>query len=266
MEKNGSKKRLLLVDPDKEVQDLLQRSLQPGDFEIVAVADWNEAQGRLRSDYPAAIVTEWFEELALDKGPLAQLAKTRVPCFLFSKKDPETFLPQWEKTGFKGAWPKSRKHRLFQALMELGYSDIALDNTVPAAPSPKEQVPCNVLIIDDSPTVRGFIRRALESAFPQFVLREATDGRAALSEMTQKKVDLIFTDLDMPGMDGKTFLRLIRNNPILKTKPIIVLSGSVNQEVMDDLKNVNQIKVLRKPSSPAEIQGTAREMLGSLAV
>ena len=105
------------------------------------------------------------------------------------------------------------------------------------------------------------MRRALESSIEDLVIREAEDGRSALAEMTQKKVDLIITDLEMPGMDGHTFLRLVRNNPVLKQKPIIILSASFHSALVNELEKEPLVRLLRKPSTPTEIREAVRQML-----
>jgi CheY-like chemotaxis protein len=96
---------------------------------------------------------------------------------------------------------------------------------------------------------------------PQSVIREAGDGRVALTEMTKKKVDVIITDLQMPNMDGRTFLRMIRKNPLLKAKPIIVLSSDITPELIAEHKDDIYIRFLAKPAKEHEIIAAVRAFL-----
>jgi CheY-like chemotaxis protein len=120
-----------------------------------------------------------------------------------------------------------------------------------------------VLIIEDSATLRGFLRRVFENLDPAWSVIEAAEGRAALNEMTRNKADLIVTDLQMPGMDGRAFIAKIRSNSLLKRKSVLVLSG----EEMGDLRSLYAadpgIRFLSKPSNAAQIGATALELLAA---
>jgi len=121
--------------------------------------------------------------------------------------------------------------------------------------------PRQILVIEDSPTLRGIIRRALKQEFPLDEVREAEDGRAGLQEMSQKKVDLIVTDLEMPGMDGFTFLNLIKRNPLLGGKPILVFSGKITGELRAVVAEMAHVRLLAKPADPAKIVAEVSTLL-----
>jgi CheY-like chemotaxis protein len=87
------------------------------------------------------------------------------------------------------------------------------------------------------------------------------DGRHAIGEMARKRVDLIVTDLDMPGMDGVTFLGMLIGNPILRNKPVLVLSGHVTPEIRQRFKDCPNIRFLVKPCESPAIGRLARELL-----
>ena len=62
-----------------------------------------------------------------------------------------------------------------------------------------------ILIVDDEPAARFGMRKALSQ--PDYELREAADGQAALGELSRGDVDLVLLDLNMPGLDGQGLLR-----------------------------------------------------------
>jgi len=97
--------------------------------------------------------------------------------------------------------------------------------------------------------------------FPGSTVREAEDGRQAMSEMSNKRVDLIVTDLQMPGMDGQTFLKILHRNPVLKYKPVLVLSGSFTSQLKEELKAYPTVRTLAKPSSEEEIAVTLKDLM-----
>ena len=67
----------------------------------------------------------------------------------------------------------------------------------------------SVLVVDDRPDVRLSLMYMLEAA--GFTVLEAGDGREALAVLGKRRVDVLLTDLYMPGMDGITLVDAIRN-------------------------------------------------------
>lgn len=95
----------------------------------------------------------------------------------------------------------------------------------------------NVLIIDDEPLVRGYIRSLLDWEGCGFVIcGEAVDGCEALDRMAQMQPDIVLLDIHMPGMDGVVLSSRIAEQ-YTGTK-IIVLSSYDNYDyVRDTLRN-----------------------------
>jgi CheY-like chemotaxis protein len=118
-----------------------------------------------------------------------------------------------------------------------------------------------VLVIEDSATVRSFLRHLFERELPESKVVEAVDGRSALHEMTQCRADLIVSDLQMPGMDGRSFIATLRSNPLLRKKSVIVLSGDDVSDMRRLYASDPGIRFLRKPSGTAEIMQAARSLL-----
>jgi CheY-like chemotaxis protein len=120
-----------------------------------------------------------------------------------------------------------------------------------------------VLIIDDSPTARGILRRSLASGFKDLEICEAEDGKSAMREMTKGKVDLIVTDLEMPGVDGHRFLQTIRQNPLLKRKKVLVFSSAIGQALKDSFADHPNVGFLSKPADAAGIAQAVRGLLAA---
>ena len=79
-----------------------------------------------------------------------------------------------------------------------------------------------VLIVDDEPNVRRLSRTILIN---KFEIIEAEDGRQALEQVAAKKPDVILMDLMMPKMDGLTACHIIKNDPLTKAIPIIMVTA-----------------------------------------
>ena len=84
-----------------------------------------------------------------------------------------------------------------------------------------------VLVIDDSAYTRQAITRMLESSPLVEVVGVARDGEEALRKTFNLEPDLITLDLQMPRMDGFTFLRVVMNK---RPTPVMVISGQAGEE------------------------------------
>ena len=119
----------------------------------------------------------------------------------------------------------------------------------------------SILLCEDSAVVRIYVKRALQGTFPAASIHEAMDGKAALEVMKTHKVDLIVTDLQMEGMDGDSFLRLIKRNAVLGRKPVLVLSGMITEEIRDEYAGRPEVQFLAKPASAEQLSRAATDLL-----
>ena len=79
-----------------------------------------------------------------------------------------------------------------------------------------------VLIVDDEPNVRRLWRTILSK---QFEVVEAEDGRQAVEIAGKQQPDVILMDMMMPNMDGLTACYAIRNDPVTKSIPVIMVTA-----------------------------------------
>jgi len=79
-----------------------------------------------------------------------------------------------------------------------------------------------VLIVDDEPNVRSLSRTILSK---KFEVVEAEDGRQAVEIANAQKPDVILMDMMMPNMDGLTACYAIRNDPVTKSIPVIMVTA-----------------------------------------
>ena len=84
----------------------------------------------------------------------------------------------------------------------------------------------SILLIDDSKTIRTSIKNSIKSDIDiELNIIEAKDSKEAIHVLTENRVDLIITDLEMGGNDGELLITKLSNNPLLKKKAIIVFSS-----------------------------------------
>jgi DNA-binding response OmpR family regulator len=91
------------------------------------------------------------------------------------------------------------------------------------APEKQEISPSEILVVDDEPISRRAIVYALEKAHLQSISVE--DPNAALKLLEEKKFDLVFLDVDMPGMTGHELCAKLRNLPHHKKTPVVFVTA-----------------------------------------
>jgi two-component system chemotaxis response regulator CheY len=118
-----------------------------------------------------------------------------------------------------------------------------------------------VLIVDDSLTVRLFLRQALES-LGQVEVLEAQNGVEGLEKALLSPIDLFLVDVNMPKMDGYTFVREVRRRPQLQAIPIIVATTEDQPADRERAFAVGANMHLAKPLSPEALKTAAQLLLG----
>jgi CheY-like chemotaxis protein len=113
-----------------------------------------------------------------------------------------------------------------------------------------------ILIADDDPLILSLLRDILCPVGYQVV--EATNGNQALSQLRQRKVDLIITDLMMPGMDGLELIRAVRRE--FPEIPMIAMSGGFGEQFLPIAEVLGSQAILSKPFKVDRV----KEMVGGL--
>jgi len=111
-----------------------------------------------------------------------------------------------------------------------------------------------ILVLDDSAMMRMVLRKSLSMAKVQAnEIVEATDGREALQLLQELPFDLMFCDLNMPGMTGDELIAELMKTTGLAIPPIVIVSAEATPERIERLQSDRIIGVLRKPFSPEMI-------------
>jgi CheY-like chemotaxis protein len=120
-----------------------------------------------------------------------------------------------------------------------------------------------ILLVEDSETMRLFLKIMLQQLLPNCQINEASDGREALRSLSSTRVDLVVTDLQMPGMDGQSLVHSLRRTSVLRKKPILVISAALDEEVRRELAAFGSegMAYLNKPFAPKELQDALESLL-----
>jgi two-component system chemotaxis response regulator CheY len=120
-----------------------------------------------------------------------------------------------------------------------------------------------ILIVDDSPAMRAFIRRVVDlSGFDASLCLEASNGQEALEILDKEWVDAILTDINMPVMDGESLLRNLAANPLLSSIPAIVISTDATEARIGRLLSLGARGYVTKPFAPEDLREELERTLG----
>ncbi|MFT3849584.1 MAG: response regulator [Propionivibrio sp.] len=108
-----------------------------------------------------------------------------------------------------------------------------------------------ILIVDDSPTIVGALKKMLRSA--GCITLEAPDAENGLELIRKEKPELVFLDIVLPGMTGFAALRQMRRDPLTLHIPVIMISGNEQATEQFYVKRIGADDFMKKPFSRHEV-------------
>jgi CheY-like chemotaxis protein len=121
-----------------------------------------------------------------------------------------------------------------------------------------------ILVVDDEPDVRAYLRNALEDA--GFVVATAADGQEALEMVRRRQPDLISLDLVMPRHSGVKVYRELQKDRKLSGIPVLIVTGHARDELgrtdFEELTMSGPGVYLEKPVHPDSYVSAVRRLLG----
>jgi two-component system, chemotaxis family, chemotaxis protein CheY len=122
----------------------------------------------------------------------------------------------------------------------------------------------SVLIVDDSPVMRSFIRRVMNlSGFEVGEYWEASDGEEALTQLREHVVDVILTDINMPKMNGEELLNRLEQEGLLRSVPTLVISTDATKSRILRMLSLGAEGYMTKPFSPEALREELERVLGA---
>jgi two-component system chemotaxis response regulator CheY len=120
----------------------------------------------------------------------------------------------------------------------------------------------NVLIVDDSATMRKIIMRGIRQAgIDNAEFTEAGDGVEGLAAVDGNQFDLILSDVNMPNMNGLDFVREVSGR-LDAPPPIVMITTEGSEEVISEAMSRGANGYLKKPFTPEKIQEILGPLLG----
>jgi CheY-like chemotaxis protein len=118
-----------------------------------------------------------------------------------------------------------------------------------------------VLVVDDSLSVRKMVERALEAKGLEVIA--ASSGAEAMERLDSAMPDLVVCDVVMPDVDGYRICEFVRGHPVLSRTPVLLISGIVNNAVLDRAARVQSSAVLGKPFTADDLTRKVDELLAA---
>ncbi len=108
-----------------------------------------------------------------------------------------------------------------------------------------------VMIVDDSGSFRTVVKLALQKA--GYATVEAVDGQDAVSKLNGQKLNLIVCDVNMPNMDGLTFLKHLKTTGSYKFTPVIMLTTESQESKKAEGRAAGARAWITKPFQPSQL-------------
>jgi len=116
-----------------------------------------------------------------------------------------------------------------------------------------------ILIVDDSASLRQVVGIALRGAGYDVV--EACDGKDALTKLDGRKLHLIISDVNMPNMDGISFVKEAKKKPDYRFTPVIMLTTEGSEDMKREGQAAGAKAWVVKPFQPAQMLAAVAKLV-----
>jgi two-component system, OmpR family, response regulator len=120
-----------------------------------------------------------------------------------------------------------------------------------------------ICYVEDDEDIQRIVRMSLERVGKMSV-ELVSDPFKAIDVITSSMPDLIMLDWMMPGMDGPTLFKKLREDPRVKDIPVVFITAKASSAEMDELRALGAAGAISKPFSPKELPDQLRAIWGAL--
>jgi excisionase family DNA binding protein len=169
----------------------------------------------------------------------------------------QSTIRKWSDQGRLSAFYTPGGHRRYR-LRDL---EAFVAGSAGGATAPRSRPAQLVLIVDDDPRIREFVRVNLE--MDGFAVREAGSADEGLAALEDEPPDLILLDVMMPRVDGWQMLQRVRERHGVDSIQVIMFSGQVEHDGTDQAEAGGAQAFVGKPFNPQDLVARAKDLLGS---
>jgi DNA-binding response OmpR family regulator len=131
------------------------------------------------------------------------------------------------------------------------------------SPSVSLSLSAKILVVDDDPLILTIIEHKLRAR--GHLVRTADDGAAGLAQAQAFAPDLVVLDMMMPVLDGWEMLRALRQDPVLRRVPVVMLTARRSEDDMSEAFDLGVSDYIAKPFNPAELVARVDRLLPQVA-
>jgi excisionase family DNA binding protein len=166
----------------------------------------------------------------------------------------QSTIRKWSDLGQLPAFYTPGGHRRYRR----GDLDAFLEQS---GPGRKTKAGPDVLIVDDDPGLRGFLRASLE--LEGCSVREAASAEEGLAELERQPPDLMLLDVMLPKVDGWEMLRRVQQRHGVDAIPVLMFSGKVDDAAIGESAARGAQGFIGKPFDPQQLIESAKQLLPS---
>ncbi len=121
-----------------------------------------------------------------------------------------------------------------------------------------------VLVVDDQASMRSLIRSYLRKMGFE-TIDEADSGKAAYLELGKRPYNLVISDMNMTNGTGLELLKMMRNHPVLKRVPVIMVTGNSDSATVQSVVQAGVNGYVVKPVAQEALESRVTKILGPLS-
>jgi two-component system OmpR family response regulator len=120
-----------------------------------------------------------------------------------------------------------------------------------------------ICYVEDDEDIQRIVRMSLERV-GKMQVEIVGDPMVAIDAIVSFKPDLVMLDWMMPGMDGPTLFRKLKENPETKDLPVVFMTAKATPTEMEELRSLGALGAISKPFSPKDLPEQLRALWNTL--
>ena len=256
-----SELHVLLVEPSSTQRKIIEKKLTAANVSSVEHASTvAEAIERVEGSKPDLVISC----LHFSDGNATTLVEKIhainndiLPFVLVSSESRQTHLEYFKQKGIVAILPKPFDQAQLESAIDATLDYINPDEIELGM---FETDSLNVMVVDDSKMARRAIIKVLRNIGIELIT-EAENGLEAITKAEEGQFDVIFSDMNMPEMDGVEFTANIRATESLAHTPVLMVTSEQNEATLGAMHNAGVDAVIGKPFEPQNLKAVLSKLL-----